>query len=110
MSHILVHPLAASLLVVGAALGYALATAGMKAASDGFMTVGILLGLIGFSLAFLAEIVLLRRADLSVIYIIIVAAETLLVLAYASWIGEGLNLRQAFGATMVLGGLVAISL
>lgn len=110
MSQILIHPLTATLLVVGAAVGYAVATAGMKAASDGFTPVGITLGLVGFSIAFLAEIVLLRRADLSVIYIVIVAAETLLVLAYASWIGEGLNLRQAFGATMVLGGLVAISL
>lgn len=110
MSQILAYPLTATILVIGAALGYAVATAGMKASSDGFMMAGILLGIIGFSAAFLSEIVLLRRADLSVIYIIIVAAETLMVLAYAGWIGEGLNLRQGFGAALVLSGLVAISL
>lgn len=89
--------LAAPSLIVATAVGYAV------------MTIGIALAVIGFGVAFLAEIVLMRRIDLSIVYVLIVAAETILVLAYAAWIGEGFALRQAFGAAMVFAGLIAVT-
>lgn len=103
------HPLLAPSLVVVTAMGYTVMTVGMKATSSGYLASGILLAVVGFGVAFLAEIVLMRRIDLSVIYIVIVAAETLLVLTYAAWIGEGLALRQLFGAVVVVTGLMLVT-
>ncbi|EEX15543.1 hypothetical protein CSE45_2386 [Citreicella sp. SE45] len=95
----------AALLVIATAGGYAVATIGMKLTSHGLGHSGIALASLGFLAAFLAEMVLLRRAELSLVYIAIIAAETLLVLSYALLIGEGLSLRQAAGAALVLVGL-----
>lgn len=103
------HPLLAPSLVVVTAIGYTVMTVGMKATSSGYLAGGILLAVLGFSMAFLAEIVLMRRIDLSVVYIVIVAAETMLVLAYAAWIGEGLAMRQAVGAAVVATGLLLVT-
>ncbi|MCR8546316.1 5-aminolevulinate synthase [Salipiger sp. P9] len=97
------------LLILGTAIGYALATVGMKLVSQGHTNPGILLAGLGFLAAFVAKILLMRRADLSVVYIAIIAAETLLVMLYASWIGEGLSLRQTLGALMVLAGLAVVA-
>ena len=99
----------APLLTLATALGYALATVGMKSASSGQMILGILLATTGFFLAFLAEIILMRSFDLSYLYIVILVAESVLVLLYAVCIGEGLRPRQLAGAAMVLLGLWAVS-
>ena len=101
--------LSAPTLVLGTAAGYALATVGMKLSAQGHMPAGLALAIAGFLAAFAAEILLMRRAELSVVYLAIIAAETLLVLGYASWIGEGLSLRQALGAGMVLAGLAVVA-
>ncbi|WP_417721458.1 5-aminolevulinate synthase [Salipiger sp.] len=100
---------AAPLLILATAFGYALATIGMKTAADGHHIPGIVLGIIGFFIAGLSEIVLMRRLDLSLIYILIVAAETMLVLGYAMVIGEGFGLRQMAGAALMLAGLAAVT-
>lgn len=102
-------PLVAPALILATAIGYAVMTVGMKATSSGHLHIGIFLAVLGFAAAFLAEIVLMRRIDLSMVYVLIVAAETILVLAYAAWIGEGLGIRQALGAGMVLLGLIAVT-
>ncbi|MBY6004748.1 5-aminolevulinate synthase [Salipiger bermudensis] len=102
-------PLPAPTLVLGTAAGYAIATIGMKLSAQGHLPAGLSLAIAGFLGAFLAEILLMRRAELSVVYLAIIAAETLLVLGYASWIGEGLSLRQTLGAAMVLAGLAVVS-
>ncbi len=91
------------------ALGYVVATVGMKLAAHGEMSVGLALALGGFAAAFLAEVALLRRADLSLAYVVVIGAETLLVLFLATMIGEGLNLRQTAGAVLVLTGLCIVS-
>ncbi len=104
-----IHPASAAILVIGCAVGYAVATAGMKVASNGLTAFGLALVTLGFAAAFMAEITLLRRVDLAAAYIVIMAVESLLVLGYAVWLGEGLNPRQTVGAALVIGGLAAIS-
>ena len=102
--------LPSTFLILGTAFGYAVATAGIKLVSQGHPDVGIVLGTLGFLLAFLAEALLMRKADLSVVYIAILVAETVLVMLYATMIGEGLSLRQALGAGLVLTGLAVVTL
>ncbi|SDI08957.1 5-aminolevulinate synthase [Alloyangia pacifica] len=99
----------ALLLTLVTALGYAVATVGMKLASSGAVTFGVFLATIGFTVAFLSEILLMQRFDLSYLYIVIIVAESALVLLYAVCIGEGLSPRQLLGAAMVLLGLWAVS-
>lgn len=96
-------------LILATVLGYAVMTVGMKATADGQMVLGLAIALAGFAAAFLAEILLMRRLDLSMVYVLIVTGETVLVLAYAAWLGEGLGARQAMGAAMVLAGLLFVS-
>jgi small multidrug resistance pump len=97
------------LLVVVSALGYAIATIGMKLASTSITVVALAVIVAGFVAAALAEIALLRKADLGVIYITIIGVETLMVLAFAALIGEGPDLRTLGGAGLVLAGIALIS-
>lgn len=99
----------APVLVLATALGYAAATVGMKLVSQNSIAIGALILAAGIGAAILAEITLLRKIDLSVVYIAIVASETLLVLIYAAMIGEGIGLRQTAGAALVVIGLIAVS-
>ena len=97
------------ILVLLSAIGYALSAVGMKAMSlaPGPMGLALLVG--GLTLAVLSEILVLRHSNLSVVYLTIVAVETLLVLGYAASVGEVLNMRQSLGAMMVFLGMVAIT-
>ncbi len=97
-------------LVCITALGYAMATLGMKLCAGASPTSGSLLIGLGLICAIFAEIALLRVSSLSAVYITIVAAETLLVFAFAASFGEMLTLRQTGGAVLVVLGLVAISI
>lgn len=92
-------------LVVVAAFGYALATIGMKLASNNWTAVAVALIVLGFVAAALAEVVLLQKADLGVIYITIIGVETLMVLAFAAAIGEAPDLRTLAGAGLVVAGI-----
>ena len=96
-------------LIVFSAMGYALSAVGMKSISVGALSAGIAALVIGLSVAVWAEVLLLRQTDLSTVYLTIIAAETLLVLAYAASIGDVLTLRQGAGAVLVFVGLLAIS-
>ena len=92
------------------ALGYALATVGMKHATQhmGWLAISMIaLGLLG---AVLAEVALLRSGNLSLVYIGIIVAESALVLSYAMWIGHGLSLQQGLGAGLVFCGVLVLSL
>lgn len=99
----------ALLLIALSAIGYGIATLGLKMGSNnpGWMPMGIII--LGFGLAILAEIEVLRRVDIGVAYISIIGLETLIVLSYAWVIGEALNLRQVGGAGMVVAGLAVLS-
>lgn len=96
-------------LILISALGYALSAVGMKALSVGQLAPGLSALMIGLGVAVWSEVLLLRHVSLSVVYMTIIGAETLLVLGYAASVGDSLTLRQGVGAAMVFTGLVAIS-
>ena len=96
------------ILALTAAAGYGLATIGMKIASAqwGLLALGLIL--LGFFAAMQAEIILMRGIELGVLYLIIIALETLIVLSYAFAIGEGLNLRESLGGALIFAGLIVV--
>jgi small multidrug resistance pump len=96
-------------LVIVAALGYSVATIGMKMGAHALTGAALAVLAVGFLAAAVSEIVLLKSADLGIVYIAIIGVETLVVLSYAWWIGEGLSLRQLGGAGMVLAGLAVVA-
>jgi uncharacterized membrane protein len=97
-------------LILVASLGYSGATIGMKMASDIWSKNAVLFLLSGFLAATFAEIILMRGINLGVLYLVIIAVETLIVLTYAFSIGEGLTPRQIVGAGFVLVGLAVVSI
>ena len=97
-----------SLLIVAAALAYSFATLGIKMASLTLSPPALAIIVFGFGLATMAEIHLLRRADLGVIYMMVIAVETIAVLTIAALIGEGLSLRQSLGAGLVVAGILLV--
>lgn len=99
----------AILLITVSALGYAIATIGLKMGSTTLSFTALGLIALGFGAAALSEIEILRHVDLGIVYISIIGLETLIVLSYAWYIGEALSLRQIGGATMVLAGLAVVS-
>ncbi|MDI3337911.1 5-aminolevulinate synthase [Defluviimonas aestuarii] len=105
MTYLLSKPI---FLIFTAALAYAIATAGIKMASNVISPSALVLIAIGFTIATLAEVVLLRQASLGVIYIAIITAETLMVLTLAAMLGEGLTTKQLFGAVFVLAGIFIV--
>lgn len=92
------------------ALGYALATLAMKASSDN-ITSPVLVGLVlVLAAAVVAEIALLRQMNLGLAYIAIIATETIIILGFAFYIGEGLSLKQLVGGAFIFLGVAIVSL
>ena len=108
MSTTIFASLSSTMLVLVTSLGYILATVGMKAWVEGLVPLGLALILAGFALAAVAEVLLLRQTYLSVIYVAIIGVETVLIVALATVIGEGLSARQVAGAILVLTGLAFV--
>ncbi|ETW14657.1 hypothetical protein ATO8_02080 [Roseivivax marinus] len=106
---IALSPAHAVLLTLTVAVGYAVATIGMKLVSDHVAGPGAAVLAVGLVAVVVGEIVLMRTTPLSVLYVTIIGVETVLVLAYAIWIGEGFSMRQAMGGLMVLAGLAIVS-
>ncbi|SHJ11784.1 hypothetical protein [Wenxinia saemankumensis] len=100
--------LSPALLLVATSLGYVASTLGMKVVAEGHALPGLVVMGLGFAFAVRAEILLMRSVDLSVVYVAILGLETLVVLAVATGIGEGLGPRQAVGAALILGGLLVV--
>ncbi len=98
-----------SLLLLLAALGYAVATVGMKLTASQIGPAGIALLVLGFVCATCAEVALMRGLSLGALYLLIIAAESLLVLAYAFVIGEGLSGPQIAGGVLVLAGVAVLA-
>ncbi|WP_371223276.1 5-aminolevulinate synthase [Roseovarius sp. 2305UL8-3] len=96
------------ILALMAAMGYGLATIGMKLASGHWTMLAGGLILLGFFAAMQSEIILMRGVELGVLYLVIIAAETLIVLGYAFAIGEGLSLRESFGALLIFAGIAVV--
>jgi hypothetical protein len=97
------------LLTALAALSYATATYGIKLASHSPGVTSLIIIVTGLALAVGAETVLLRHASLGIVYLAVIAVETLLVLVLAASLGEGLTLRQFGGAALVLAGLAVLT-
>jgi drug/metabolite transporter (DMT)-like permease len=96
-------------LILLAAAGYALAAIAMKLMAQSGTTQPMLILLALFFLVIvLAEVQLLKQMDLSNVYIAIIAAETLMVLAYAVWAGETLTAREIAGGGMVIAGTILV--
>ncbi len=91
------------------AIGYAVATAGMKLSTGAPTGLGLALVVGGLLLAVIAEITLLRGNNLAIVYLAIIAVESLLVLCFAIAIGETLNMQQIAGAGLLLGGVALVS-
>ncbi len=100
--------------VLVAALGYALATVGMKLAagsgtnSGNWTLLALALLLMGFWAATQSEVTLMREVHLGALYLLIIAVETLVVLTYAWVIGEGLAGRDLLGGGLILAGVLMI--
>jgi hypothetical protein len=91
------------------ATGYALATVGMKMASNTHSPFAMLIIALALGGAVFAEIVLLRSGHMSMIYLAIVVMETAMVLGYAAIIGQGLSMLQFSGALLVLIGFALVT-
>ncbi len=98
-----------TLLTIVAALGYGLATILMKILSDRVDLILPVMLVIVLAVTVFAEIALLRKVDLGLAYIAIIATESLLVLGYAFWVGEGLSGREWLGAGFVIMGATMVS-
>ena len=92
-----------------AAKGYSVATIGMTMGSHTLTGAALAVLAVGFLAAAVSEVVLLKSADPGLVQITIIGFETLVVLSYAWWIGEGLSLRPLGGAGMVIAGLATVS-
>jgi len=100
---------AAALLIALTAMGYAVATAGMKLSTDGTSIMALTLMAGGLTIAVIAEIALLRHVDMAMVYLAIIALETILILGLALLLGDGLTLGQVLGAGLVVTGLSLVA-
>ncbi len=103
------HILRWIVIIVIAALGYTVATIGMKYAALNSYPIAMALIMAGFILATVAEVFLLRRGDLTVVYVTIIGVETLMILAAAAMLGEIVDLRRMMGAGCVVVGIALCS-
>ncbi len=98
-----------TLLTIVAALGYGLATILMKILSERVdVLLPAVLATILIATVF-AEITLLRKVELGLAYIAIIATETLLILGFALYVGEGLTISEWLGAGFVIIGATLVS-
>ena len=92
-----------------AALGYTIATVGMKLAADRSYSLAAVLIIAGFVLVVVTEVFLLRRASMTVVYITIIGAETLMILVAGAMMGEIIDFRRVMGACCVVVGIALAS-
>lgn len=96
-------------IIMLAALGYTIATVGMKLAADRsyMLAAGLILG--GFILVVATEIFLMRRADMTIVYVTIIGIETLMILAAGAMMGEVVDMKRILGAGLVVAGIALAS-
>ncbi len=96
-------------LTIVAALGYGLATILVNTLSERVdLILPVMLAIVLLTTVF-AEIALLRKVDLGLAYVAIIATESLLVLGYAFWVAEGLSGREWIGASFMIKGATMVS-
>lgn len=87
---------------------YAAATLAMKATSETPKLLFLAAIVIFLGAAVLLEIIVLQQMDLGTAYIAIIATESLIIVAIAAALGEGLGPREMAGAGLVLAGTMLI--
>ena len=97
------------ILIALAAAGYAAATFFMKNAASAGELASVGLAMLTFQLVVIVEIFMLRSMDLSNAYVMIVAAETLMIIAISLWYGEVFSIREVLGGGLVLVGLLLVN-
>lgn len=103
------HILRWTVVIILAALGYTIATVGMKLAADRSYSLAAVLIIAGFVLVVVTEVFLLRRASMTVVYITIIGAETLMILVAGAMMGEIIDFRRVMGACCVVVGIALAS-
>ncbi|MFN7002453.1 MAG: 5-aminolevulinate synthase [Roseinatronobacter sp.] len=103
------HILRWIIIIVLAALGYTVATVGLKLAADRSYALATALILGGFVLVIVTEVFLMRRADMTIVYVTIIGVETLMILAAGAMMGEIVDMRRILGAGFVVAGLALAS-
>jgi multidrug transporter EmrE-like cation transporter len=96
-------------LLVFTALAYVGATIAMKSTATAISPIAVISLALCLATAGTLEVLVLRRVTLGVAYLTIIGIETLLVLGYATVIGEGLQPREMAGGALVLAGAVILS-
>ena len=81
----------------------------MKYAALGHLPVAAILITSGFIVATVAEVFLLRRGDLTVVYVTIIGVETIMILIAGAMLGEIIDLRRMVGAGCVVIGIALCS-
>lgn len=90
-------------------LCYVLATVAMKqvASGAGLAAIAMLAACLAAGAAF--EVLTFQRASVGSAYVAILGVESLLIIAFAVAIGEGLTAREAAGVVLVIGGTAILS-
>lgn len=102
-------PASKGILIALAAVGYAAATFFMKNAAAMGELASVGFAMLTFQLVVIVEIFLLRSTELSNAYVMIIAAETLMIIAISLWFGEVFSMREMLGGGLVLVGLILVS-
>lgn len=102
-------PASKGILIALAAVGYAAATFFMKNAAAMGELASVGFAMLTFQLVVIVEIFLLRSTELSNAYVMIIAAETLMIIAISLWFGEVFSMREMLGGGLVLAGLILVS-
>lgn len=103
------HILRWIVILILAALGYTIATVGMKLAADRSYALAAVLIVVGFLLVIVTEVFLLRRADMTIVYVTIIGVETVMILAAGAMMGEVVDFRRVLGAGFVVAGIALAS-
>lgn len=103
------HILRWIIIIILAALGYTIATVGLKLAADRSYSLAAVMIIGGFGLVVLTEVFLLRRASMTLVYITILGAETLMILVAGAMLGEIVDVRRVLGACCVVVGIALAS-
>lgn len=98
-----------TVLAIGAAVGYALATLLMKLTAEGATLLLVVAIGVVLAVTVASEVLLLRQVDLGMAYIAIIATETLLVLGITFLVGETLTPREMAGGALVITGAAMVS-
>lgn len=96
------------ILLLLTALAYVVATIAMKAAATTLHTGTVLWLIVSLAAVGVLEVLVLQRVNLAAAYVTVLGIETLLVLGFATAIGEGLAPREMAGAALVLFGAIIL--